>query len=128
MSRKYTPEEIEFAKEQIKQVLPKGGLVYGIIRSVSKSGMSREIDLYAIKSMPNAQVKNNAGQLAWQPKLVYLTDYVSTVLGWPRKNKSGYPNGGLIVKGTGMDMLFYTVHRLGSALYDDNHTFSYEAI
>jgi len=41
---KYTKEEIENTKKQIRALAPEGAKIYYIIRSVSASGMSRRID------------------------------------------------------------------------------------
>ena len=60
--------------------------VYGIIRSVSASGMSRNIDLYVIKD--NAPI--------------YLSGNAANVLDWKLSDKRG-----VIVKGCGMDMVFH---------------------
>lgn len=81
------------AIEQLKKILAPGDTVYAIIRKVSKSGMSRTIDLYGKDYM-------------------YLTGYISQALGW-RRDKSG----ALKVTGCGMDMVFHTVYCLGCALW-----------
>lgn len=89
------------AEAMLRKFCPKGTTVYGIVRSVYRSGMSRRIDFYAID-------KADA-----QP--VFLTGYIATLLGmrWP----NDVSRGGLVVGGCGMDMIFHVVQNLSMALY-----------
>lgn len=84
----------------LQEILPPGSVVYAIIRSVARSGMSRTMDLYAME-------KGEAG-----PHLRYLTGYVSRVLGLSRDKE-----GAARIHGCGMDMVFATVHDLSYALH-----------
>lgn len=84
------------ARARLLEMLQPGDTVYTVLRAVSSSGMSRRIDLYAIK--------NN------EP--VYLSGYAATVLDDRLSEK-----GGIVVKGGGMDMGFHLVYGLGSALW-----------
>lgn len=77
--------------EMIAPWIKDAGKVYGIVRKVSASGMSRNIDLYVIRD--NAPV--------------YLTGYASKILGWKMARDRG-----LVVSGCGMDMVFHTVSTL----------------
>lgn len=80
---------------------PKGTAIYGIIRSVSRSGMQRTIDFYAFTD-------NDYD---------YLTGYIGHALDM-RRDKSG----ALVVGGCGMDMVFHVVHNLSYTLHGmDNH-------
>lgn len=74
-----------------------GDRVYCVLRRVSASGMSRNIDFYIIK--------NN------EP--LFITGLVANLLGLKRAHE------GLTVKGCGMDMGFATVYNLGAALWPD---------
>lgn len=74
---------------RLRKFAPPGSKIYGIVRSVSRSGMSRTIDLY---------VRDDEG-------LQYLTGWIATVTGWTRDKR-----GALKVSGCGMDMIFHTVY------------------
>lgn len=87
------------AREMLLKFCPRGTTVYGIVRSVSRSGMSRRIDFYAIDPT--------------DARPVFLTGYISTLLGMPWKDK----RDGLSVSGCGMDMIFHVVNNLSMALY-----------
>jgi len=81
------------AIERLKEILSPGDTVYSIIRSVSRSGMSRTIDFYS---------KDHA----------YLTGLISNACGYTRDKR-----GALKVSGCGMDMAFAVVYDLGKALW-----------
>lgn len=80
---------------QYKQTLAKyvreGVTLYTIVRKVSSSGMSRNIDVYAIEDN----------------KPVYLSGYAAKVLGWKMAKDRG-----IVVSGCGMDMGFHLVECL----------------
>jgi hypothetical protein len=99
---KYSKEEIENAKASLLKSLKPGDTVYCVLRSVSKSGMSRRIDFYVIK--------NN------EP--LYLSGLIGIVLGIGRS----MDKDGLKVDGCGMDMGFSVVYNLGSVLFPDGFT------
>lgn len=94
--------------EKVKAMLEGVDTVYGIVRHVSASGMSRDIDLYIIKDN----------------RPVYLTGYASTILGYPFSVK----NGGMKVGGCGMDMVFHCVSSLCYAIDRDYKTLRSEII
>jgi hypothetical protein len=71
-------------------------VIYCVLRSVSKSGMSRVIDFYTIEN----------------DKPQYLSGLISMALSY-RKAK----NGGLVVGGCGMDMGFHVVYTVASVIY-----------
>ena len=93
--------------DKVKTMLENVDTVYGIVRHVSASGMSRDIDLYIIKD--NAPV--------------YLTGYVSTILDYPMAK-----NRGMKVGGCGMDMVFHCVSSLAYAIGCDYKTLNSEII
>lgn len=86
-------EAVEFFK---RYRIKKGDTIYGIIRHVSDSGMSRRISFYAIK----------------QNKPVWL-DAAMEGLGIGKRRRG---SEGIVVSGCGMDMVFWCVYELGSAL------------
>jgi hypothetical protein len=71
-----------------------------ILRSVSASGMTRTLDVYAIKG--NAPV--------------YLTGYVCNLLGYVRTKE-----GALKTQGCGQDMGYDVAHNLGYAVYPEGY-------
>jgi hypothetical protein len=97
---KVSKEDKDSALGVLKSLLVKGDRVYGIVRSVARSGMSRTIDFYILKDN--------------QP--VYLTTYMSVVLSIPQAK-----NGALRVAGCGMDMIFATVYELSMRLFSDGY-------
>lgn len=88
-------------------MITKGDKVYGIVRSVARSGMSRTIDFYVIKDgVP-----------------VYVTAFVAETLGMKRNKE-----GALKVSGTGMDMIFAVVYDLGRKLFDDGYALTHDSL
>jgi hypothetical protein len=83
----------EQARTKLREILKPGDTVYCVLRSVSRSGMSRQIDFYA-------------------EGMEYLTGYVSEACDYPR-----HRCGPLKVGGCGMDMGFSVVYNLGAVLW-----------
>lgn len=92
---------LKYAIKRMRELLAGVDTVYGIVRKVSASGMSRNIDLYIIKDN----------------RMVYLTGWASIVLGYKRMDR------GMVVRGCGMDMVFACVSSLAEAC-----GFDYKAI
>lgn len=87
---------VQQAVSQLHKYLKSGDTVYTILRSVSRTGMSRCISLYAIQdNLPKD-----------------ITSCVAYALDGHR-NKSGFLN----LTGCGMDMGFHTVHTLGRVMW-----------
>jgi hypothetical protein len=98
MTTKAEKEQLKTeAISYLRKILKPGTTVYTVLRHVSASGMSRRIDLYAIR--------NN--------KPVCLTGYVSHILGLKRHHRED----GLVVGGCGMDMGFHVVYSLSYSLF-----------
>lgn len=100
MVKKINQTEIDNEKKELKEILKPGDTVYTILRSVSRSGMSRTISLYTFI--------NN------QPRM--LDCAVSVVCGYPLDKHEGVKIGGC-----GMDMGFALVYALSNALYGDGY-------
>lgn len=94
--------------EMLNRYLQKDDTVYSVIRHVASSGISRQIDFYAIGE---------------DRKPVYLSGYIEDVLPY-RRNK----RGALVVSGCGMDMCFHVVYSLASAMYGDGYALKSEQI
>lgn len=97
---KYTKDEVENAYMMLRKYLPQGATVHCVLRGVSRSGMQRRIDFFAIDANDKAS-----------PRLQYLTGWMNVIFGSPRTDS------GMKVNGCGMDMGFHVVEQLSHALY-----------
>jgi hypothetical protein len=107
------------ALAQLRGLLPEGSTVYTVLRSVSRSGMSRRISFKAITldgTFKNASVNS-------QVLVHHLDGYISTILGFtlPRYDK---PQG-LRVDGCGEDQGYKIVHNLSRVLHPDAEQVGY---
>jgi hypothetical protein len=91
----------------IVESLNKGDTIYGIVKSVSASGMSRRIKFYTIKDN----------------KPVFLTWSIGQLLGYKVKE-----DGTIRVDGVGMDMIFKVVFDLGSIVHNDGYYFRSDSL
>lgn len=80
----------------LRDLLEDGDYVYCVLRSVSRSGMTRTIALF----------------ICWNNEIIPIHGMVSRWLDLPFDEK----NDGIRVRGVGMDMGFYLVDRLGKAI------------
>lgn len=86
------------ALTELRALCPPGTTVYTVLRSVSRSGMTRSIS-------PLVMVDGEPRNLTW---------LVSKALGWPVRQDF---NDGVRCDGAGMDMGFHLVHSLSYALH-----------
>lgn len=93
-----TQTERDEARERLRELLQHGDTVYTVLRHVSRSGMSRVIDLYVIKDN----------------RPVWLSGHVGHALGYSRDKTWS----GIRVNGGGMDMGFDVVYNLSSSLFE----------
>lgn len=84
--------ELQNAKDKLISLLSDTDTIYTVLRSVSKSGLSRSISFYIIDNK----------------EIININYYIKTLLDY-KFNKT---RDGLIVKGCGMDMGFHVVHTL----------------
>ena len=105
-----TPKQAdrEQAISYLKESLHSGDTVYVILRYVSKSGMSRLIDLYLIKDGRPFRITWNAA------KAINAT--------YDRRQES------LRINGCGTDVGFEAVHHLGWAVFNDPYALKHEWI
>lgn len=97
---KISKSDQEKAIARLQKYLKPGDTVHTVLRHVSRSGMSRRIDIYKIED--------------GEP--IYLTASVADLLGLRCKTH----DNGLTVGGCGMDMGFHVVYELSFALYHKN--------
>lgn len=102
--------EKQEAIEQLKAILKPGDTVYTILRYVSRSGMQRGIDLYAMQD----------GRPRW------ITAYVGKAIDRPQTRKDWQEQRGLSVRGCGMDMGFSLVYDLAHVLFGDGYAIKHE--
>lgn len=87
----------------LRDILAPGATVYATVRTVSRSGMSRRIDLYTICGDSPAD--------GGKPWLACFSGMAARALGWPCNDH------GVRVDGCGMDMRFHLVDCLSRTLF-----------
>jgi hypothetical protein len=97
-------QEREEAINRLKELLKPGDTVYTVLRHVSRSGMSRAIDVYKITSGKDGR-----------PEKSWLSYNVAKALEWGfNKNYEAVSVGGC-----GMDMGFHLVYTLSRVLFKE---------
>ena len=91
-------KRVQYAIKRLREMLSPGDTVFTVLRHVSASGMSRRIDLYAMRDN----------------RPVFLTGYASAAIGWSWGDKAG-----MVVRGGNMDMGFHAVYTLSRTLFPD---------
>jgi hypothetical protein len=86
--------------DKLKSWLPEGSTVYTVLRSVTRSGMNREISVHCVS----------------EDHILWLSGMVGEVIGLKRGKKEG-----LKIGGCGMDMGFEIAYRLSEALYGNGY-------
>lgn len=92
---KYSEKEVNESRAYLLKMLKPGATVLTVLRNVSRSGMSRRIDLYTVH----------------KGEVTYLSHAAAVVMGAPR------PTDGIKVGDCGMDRGFHLVYNLGYALW-----------
>jgi len=87
------------SRERLLKILKPGDPVYTVLRHVSRSGMSRNIDLYAL--VDNEPLR--------------LSGYAASACGWRLAKR----DQSITVRGCGMDMGFHLVYNLSRTLFAD---------
>ena len=87
--------------------LDKGDTIYGIVKSVSASGMSRTIKFYTIKD-------NRPMFLSWS---------IGQLLGYKLRE-----DGTIRISGVGMDMIFKVIYDLGAVVHNDGYYFRSDSL
>lgn len=106
-----TQKEKDEAIARLREILRPGDKVFGIVRTVSRSGMSRTIDFYVFKAAgPDEPGRKHCGEV----DRFYLSGYIATALGYNRDK-----SGALKVQGCGQDMIFATIYNLAMVIYRD---------
>lgn len=94
--------EAREAIERLRELCPPGTTIYSAVRSVSRSGMSRTIDFFAIDRCDGG--------------MLYLTGlFEAANAGVYKRNR----DGALKVGGCGMDMCFSVVYNTATRVWRD---------
>lgn len=91
--------ERQEAIAELKKFLIKNETVYTVLRSVSRTGMSRVMDLFVMRD-------NQPHRITWS---------AAKALGWSYSTRPG--SKGLKIGGCGMDMGFHAVYSLAGTLW-----------
>ena len=97
-TRRYTQDETTEAIAALRDKLTPGRTVYTNVTHVSRSGMSRSIEVYL------AEGRDNLTEITWL--VARATD-----------SRVDNNHGGIVMQGYGMDMGFALVYNLGHTLY-----------
>jgi hypothetical protein len=106
MTKKEKEQKRVQAIEYLKEYFKPGDTVYTALLSVSSSGMSRHIAVYALGIRENGK-----------PFIYQVSHLVADSLGYRRAK-----DGSLVVGGAGMDMGYSVAYGLSSVLFRDNFT------
>lgn len=101
---KMQQSERDDAIAELRATLKPGTTVYTLLRNVSRSGMSRDIDVYVMEDN--------------QPRRITWTVAKAADMTYNRKAEA------IRVGGCGMDMGFHVVYNLSRSLYDRGHSFA----
>ena len=107
-----TTQERTNAIERLRAILPPGSTVYTILRHVSRSGMSRRIDVYALDREPATALFHDG-----KPWMRYLSGMVSHATGIRFSAKGGAREDcGLVLNGCGYSQSDEIVDRIEEAI------------
>ncbi len=99
MATKAQLAERDQAREDLRKLCPPNTTVYTILRHVSRSGMTRDLDLYVMEDN--------------QPRRITYSACLASGQSYNRNAEA------MRVGGCGMDMGFHAVYVLSSSLYPD---------
>lgn len=102
MARKFSKKQVAEWTEELRSSLKPGDILYTVLRSTSKSGMSRKIDVYRFAI-------HTDGTLFKQ----WLSPKVAAIAGYSYDDKAE----SIRVDGGGMDMGFDLVYNFSRALF-----------
>jgi len=103
------------AIDYLKTTLKPGDRIYGIVRSVSRSGMSQTIDFYFFNCEDSVDARG-----CREPYHAYLSGSIAAALALPRTDR-----GALKVRGCG---LHHVVHHLSWVLFQEGSALKAETL
>ena len=95
-----TQEDIARARSRLIALCPVKTKVYGLVRHVARSGMSRDISFFVVHDGTIVDITRSIGVLC----------NIRIKYGW---------HDTIVVRGCGMDMIGATTYEIGRALYPD---------
>lgn len=96
--------------KELKELLKKtNGKIYGVVNHIAPSGLSRRIMFFVFSN-------NNKYN---------ITPFIRDIL---LPNNKIKPHEGLLIKGGGMDMVFYTIYELSNVLYGAPYKLTAESL
>ena len=104
-----TQEDIERARTRLLELCPVKTEVYGLVRHVARSGMSRDISFFVVRNGTIVDITRSIGILC-NIRIKY--DWHDTI----------------VVRGCGMDMIFATVDNLSFVLYGEGYQFTHRQL
>lgn len=101
----------EDCKKELLGMLKHGDKIYTVLRSVSRSGMSRRMDVYFFNS---------------SCEKYFLTSKVADLLEYSYTTENWRKSAGMRVDGCGMDMGYHVVESLSYALFGNGNVLKQE--
>jgi hypothetical protein len=118
---KVETEDLAAAREMLTRWFPKGSTVYTILRSVSRTGMTRVIGVVSLRATP---VQHMAGHPSadYEVSVAHPNYYASLLTGYKLMER----DDGLKLHGAGMDMGFELAYTLSRELYGDGYALNHK--
>lgn len=113
-------QEKRDAIARLRELAPQGSTLYTVLRHESRSGMSRNIDVFVFAPADDGGRDGDPGR----PVKLWLTYLAHTALGWPLAKG----DQGVKVSGCGMDMGFHLVETLSRVVYGESYAWRQEWI
>jgi len=107
MTKAQQSERDEFIAK-LRETLKPGDTLYTVLRSVSRSGMSRVIDVYHFTTGDDGKLSKS-----------WLSYWIAKACGLSFQRGECRKPEGIKIGGCGMDMGFHIVHTLARTLYPD---------
>jgi len=104
--------ERQEAIDHLRTIIKPGDTVYTVLRHVSRSGMTRGIDVYILQTEAGYGSSDDMKAVP-----VWITAFVGKAIDSPQPMDYWRKSLGLKVGGCGMDMGFHVVNSLSYALY-----------
>lgn len=93
--------------QKLQELFPHGATAYTVVRHVTRGNGSRSISVLAITD-PATDYRGEA-------RIIDVSHHVARVLGWSLDRD----NGGVRVRGCGMDMAFHMVYSMSRIIHAD---------
>lgn len=106
MTKKQQSEKAEYI-DKLRATLKPGDTLYTVLRSVSRTGMSRVVDVYHLTPEPDGTIRKS-----------WLSYWIAKACEFQFQDQCGKPEG-IKIGGCGMDVGFEVVYNLGRALWPD---------